>query len=274
MIDLHLHTTASDGASSPADLVREAVAAGLTTIAVTDHDTVAGIPDVVAAAGDTLTIVPGIEITAVERGRDVHVLGYFVDLHSEELTATLARQRQDRQRRLVEILDRLERCGAPVEAEPLLARARAAGDKAIGRLLVAQALIDAGHAADIAEAFDRYLGPGQPAFVERMGRPAVEVVELIRRSGGVASMAHPGKTDRDDLLPGLVEAGLDAIEVFHPDHDAETTARYAALADRLNLVRTGGSDYHGPESRRAAFFGRISVPDDDYERLLARRRPR
>jgi 3',5'-nucleoside bisphosphate phosphatase len=271
VIDLHLHTTASDGASSPEVLAEEARAAGLTTIAVTDHDTMAGVAAVTDAAGSALTVIPGIEITAVERGRDVHVLGYFLDAASGELQSFLTRQRADRRRRLVDILDRLAAIGAQIDAEPLLARAAEEGDRAVGRLLIANALIEAGLAADIADAFDRFLGAGQPAFVPREGSSAAAVVALIRRAGGLPVLAHPGKTERDDLIPALVSAGLAGLEVFHPDHDASATTRYAAVAAEHGLARTGGSDYHGPGTRRAAHFGRIGVPSQEYAALVSRR---
>lgn len=273
MIDLHLHTTASDGSSTPAALVDEAMAAGLSTIAVTDHDTMAGLPAVVdAARALPLTVVPGIEITAVERGRDLHVLGYFIDPDHSELRSFLSRQREDRRRRVVAIGERLAAAGAPIDIAPILAHADS--NRAVGRLMVAMALVEAGHVADVPEAFDRYLGPGQPAFVERMGREATAVVTLIARAGGLASLAHPGKTGRDDLIPALADAGLAAIEVFHPDHDAADTARYGQLAAEFGLAVTGGSDYHGPQTRRAAAFGHVHLPADAYARFVARRQPR
>lgn len=270
MIDLHLHTTASDGSSTPVQLVEEALSAGLTTIAVTDHDTMAAVGEVSDAAGSTLAVIPGIEITAVEDGLDVHVLGYFLDPESPELGAFLTGQRDDRRRRIVQMIERLAAIGAPIAAEPLLALADTAGDRALGRPLVARALVDAGHASDIADAFDRFLGAGQPAFVERFGRTAVDVVEIIARAGGVAALAHPGRTQRDDLIAPLAAAGLTAIEVFHPDHDAAAVERYRSLAVGLGLAMTGGSDYHGPGTRRAAWFGNVHLPADEFARFLDR----
>ena len=194
MIDLHLHTTASDGRSTPAELVREAVAAGITTLAVTDHDTVAAVPDVVAAAEAAgVLAVAGIEITAVHAGRDVHVLGYFVDPFSISLNEFLVRQRQDRRRRVIEIADRLEVLGAPVDRVALTAAATQPG-KSPGRPLVAAALIAAGHVRDISEAFDRILCRRAPRRSSNGSAPRRRTWSgLIDEAGGLAAIAHPGK---------------------------------------------------------------------------------
>jgi predicted metal-dependent phosphoesterase TrpH len=273
VIDLHLHTTASDGASTPAGLVAEARAAGLSTIAVTDHDTTAAIEDVTHHAGRDLTVVPGIEITAVENGRDVHVLGYFLDSGSEELQAFLRRQRDDRRRRVVTMIELLRDLGVRVEESAVLPVPGTGGDRALGRPMLARAIVEAGHATDIADAFDKYLGAGRPAFVQRFGTGAADVVSLIARAGGLASLAHPGTTRRDDLIPSLVPAGLAAIEVFHPDHDAATTEQYRQLANRQGLEMTGGSDYHGAATPRGRFFGHIGLPAEAYARFVDRLAP-
>jgi predicted metal-dependent phosphoesterase TrpH len=272
VIDLHLHTTASDGRSTPVELVREAVAAGITKLAVTDHDTVAAVPHVVAAAEAAgVLAVAGIEITAVHDGRDVHVLGYFVDPLNIILNEFLVRQRQDRRRRVIEIADRLEALGAPVDRVALTAAATQPG-KSPGRPLVAAALIAAGHVRDIPEAFDRYLSPGAPAFIERIGAPPADVVRLIDEAGGLAAIAHPGKMQLDEIIPTMVEAGMPAIEVFHPDHGASDIARYQEFAARFGLLMTGGSDYHGPGTGRAASLGRLGISEEAFAALADRAR--
>jgi predicted metal-dependent phosphoesterase TrpH len=271
MIDLHMHTTASDGRSTPEELVTEAVAHGLTTIAVTDHDTTAAWDDVsTAAAAAGVACIPGIEITAVADGRDVHMLGYFIDPHHAELNAFLVTQRADRQRRLREIGERLERLGVPVDLDRAMQKAGHRMGRALGRPLAAAALVDAGHVATLKEAFDRYLGEGRPAFIERQGVSVVQVVELIARAGGLSSMAHPGKTLRDELIPALVAAGMPAFEVYHPDHDMIDTARYRQMAATLGVLATGGSDYHGQGSGRSHGFGHIHLPAADFARLCER----
>lgn len=271
MIDLHLHTTASDGRSTPEALVAEAAAAGIDTLAVTDHDTVAAVDAVRAAASRAgLTMIAGIEITAIHDGRDVHVLGYFLDAHDAELRAFLATQRASRRRRVTEILARLDALGVRVDASALLAGKAVESDASVGRPLVAQALVAAGHATDVADAFDRYLGTGGPAFVPRVGPSVRDVVERVGRARGVSSLAHPAKIENDDLVRGFVRDGVDAIEVHHPDHDEAAVARYQALAASAGVLVTGGSDYHGPGSGRSAALGRVGLPRADYTRLTAR----
>ena len=269
LIDLHLHTTASDGRSSPHELVQEAASAGLTAIAVTDHDTTNALAAVKATAADVgIACVPGIEITAVHNGRDVHVLGYFVDGSNGELARFLEDQREDRRRRLFEMADALDRIGAPIDREALQA-AKTDSARAPGRPMLADLLIRAGHVHTISEAFERFLGTGRPAFVSRRGAPPADVIALIGRAGGVASLAHPGKAHVDHLIPELVRAGLGAVEVYHPDHDRAATARYRDLARDHDLLVTGGSDYHGPGSGREAALGHVTLPPRDYERLIS-----
>ena len=271
MIDLHLHTTASDGRSEPEDLARRAAGAGLRIIAVTDHDTTAGVARTRAAAEPLgVSVVMGIEITAVHAGRDVHLLGYFFDDQHPELTTFLEQQRADRRRRIDLMLERLREMGVALDAEAVRSQGAAAG-KAIGRPAVARALVTAGLAKDIADAFDRYLADGRPAFVARQGAPPAEVVGLIARAGGVSSFAHPGKLGLDDLLPDLSRAGLTAVEVFHPDHAAADRDRYMALAQALNLLVSGGSDYHGPASGRVDAMGVVHLPDVHFQALKGSR---
>jgi len=268
VIDLHVHTTASDGRTPPEAIVGEALAAGIATLAVTDHDTMAGVAAAAAASeGTALAVVPGIEITAVHGARDVHVLGYFLDPAHPELGAFLADQRADRRRRVADMLAALERLGVRVDAASVTARAAAGAGRSIGRPAIAEALVAAGHARDIADAFDRYLAEDRPAFIPRVGAAPAEVVRLIGRAGGLASLAHPGKSQVDALLDELVDAGMPAIEVYHPDHDAPATAKYEAVAVRHGLIPTGGSDYHGGGSGRSSAFGRLGVPAEAFARL-------
>jgi len=262
MIDLHLHTTASDGTDSPVELVAACRTAGLTVIGVADHDTMAAVPEMAQAARDPgIGFVPGIEITAAWQGRDIHVLGYFLDHRSRELMALLDAQRADRIRRARLVAERLEALGAPIDIEALIVRSKG---RPLLRPNIAQALVDRGHVRDSQEAFDRYLGDDKPAFVPRAGATPVEVVDLIRRVGGVSSLAHPGVTRQDALIAELAAAGLDALEVYHADHSEEDTSRYLALAGQLGLAMTGGSDYHGARSHHAHGFGVVTVPDEEF----------
>jgi predicted metal-dependent phosphoesterase TrpH len=270
VIDLHLHTTASDGRSSPPELVREAAAAGLTTIAVTDHDTMAGqreAADAASAAG--LRTIPGIEITAVHASRDIHILAYFVRDTDAELETFLARQRVNRRKRLERMIELLDRAGVPVDPNLLRQKPGERG-RSLGRPLLADALVRAGHVQTRAEAFDRFLTQGRPAFVAREGASPADVINLVARARGVTSLAHPGKLKRDEMIPQLVDAGLPAIEVHHSDHDVVYVNRYRQMAANYGLLITGGSDYHGPGSGRTAGLGQVTLSQEDFDRLAER----
>lgn len=269
VIDLHLHTTASDGVCDPAVLVDLAWRAGIRSMSVTDHDTVAALTEAEgAAAASGIAFVNGIEITAVHDARDVHVLGYFFDRDDAELARFLEQQRADRIRRVAEMCDKLADLGKPVDRGWLLAE-RPKG-RSLGRPLVARALVKAGHVVDTRQAFEQLIGEGRPAFVPRRGPSPADVVGIINGAGGIASLAHPGLLKRDDLIPGLIDAGLTAVEAFHSEHDAAATEHYLAFADRHGIVVSGGSDYHGEKERRKAAFGTIGLPQDRFERLKAR----
>jgi 3',5'-nucleoside bisphosphate phosphatase len=268
VIDLHLHTIASDGSLSPSILVHAAQAVGLTVISITDHDTIAGIAEGQAAAADyDVEVVPGIEISAVADGRDVHVLGYFIDTTSYGLREFLERQRADRIRRIVAMAERLEALGFPIDAEPVLASA--GRGRSVGRPQIASALVAAGYVNSRDEAFRRFLEHGGPAFVPRRGASPEDVITIIHESGGVASMAHPGPSRCDGLIAPLAAAGLDAIEVRHPDHDQDTEMRYRTIARKLGLLVTGGSDYHGDTGHRVPSLGTVTLPADDFAALRA-----
>jgi predicted metal-dependent phosphoesterase TrpH len=270
VIDLHLHTTASDGVLSPADLVARAAAAGITVLSVTDHDTLAGLPAArEAAARLGLRLVPGIEITGVERDRDVHILGYFFDPGHAGFAAFLRDQRSDRVRRVREMLVRLAVLGMPVDMHDSLERA-VSGGASIGRPAIADALVAGGHAIDRNDAFARLLGRGRPAFVARRGAHGADVIRVIHEAGGLASLAHPVLLDDDALIGALAGAGLDAIEVWHSSHLPAHEAHYAALADRWRLERTGGSDFHGEGVHRACRLGAVGLPPADFARLELR----
>lgn len=271
MIDLHMHTLASDGRHTPEDLVARAAAAGIRTMSVTDHDTMASVPAAAAAAAAAgIELVPGIEMTAVHEGRDVHVLGYYLDPASAELRSANDAQRAGRVRRAREIADRLAALGAPIDVEALVAAAPAGDAKSLARPQIARALVEAGHVGSVAEAFERFLSEGRPAYLPNRGRSPEEVVAIIARAGGIAALAHPGTQDRDELIPRLAEAGMAALEAYHSAHDEETRARYLALARRHGLAVCGGSDYHGEGTRRAEFFGRMGLPPEEFAELRAR----
>ncbi len=271
MIDLHLHTSLSDGRDAPAELVRLCAAAGLRTISVTDHDTIAAWPEAAAAAARAgIEFVPGIEITAVLDGRDVHVLGYFPVARAPLLDGFLADQRADRVRRVRYIAARLADLGMAIDIEEEIRSAERDPSRTIGRPHVADALVRAGHCADRTEAFDKFVGEGGPAFIPRRGATPEDVIELIMGSGGIASLAHPALLGRDEIIPMLIAAGLPAIEVFHSDHDEFDRQRYRRAAEKSNLLCTGGSDYHGEETGRPVTLGSVTLPTADFERFRDR----
>jgi hypothetical protein len=271
MIDLHTHTTASDGRCTPSELVTRAAGAGVTVLSVTDHDTVDACEAVgraCAAAG--ITFVPGIEITAVRDEVDLHVLGYFLDPLSQSLRVFLAEQRQRRIDRVGRIIVQLERLGLRLDADAILRPALAQPGKSIGRPAIARALVAAGYVKTSNEAFASWLSRGRPGFVPREGAAPDHVIAQIHDAGGVASLAHPGLLRRDEWISGLASSGLDAVEAYHTNHDEGTTGRYRSIADRLALAISGGSDYHADESHGSAHPGSVSLPADAFDQLRDR----
>jgi len=265
-----MHTTASDGRCTPEDLVERCWSKGIRTMAVTDHDTMAGVEATQrAASARGMTCLPGIEITSVHGGKDVHMLAYFLPPDTPGLQPMLVAQRAQRVNRAKEIASRLEKLGAPVDVDAMVEAAAGSG-KSLARPQIAQALVAAGHVASVAEAFDRYLGEDSPAFVPHTGVSPAEVVALVLSGGGIPSLAHPGYRPKDEIIPGLVDAGLVGIEAHHSSHDAAATAHYLDIAKRHGLLVTGGSDFHGPGTRREEFFGVINLPQADLDALLAR----
>jgi predicted metal-dependent phosphoesterase TrpH len=271
VIDLHVHSTASDGTLPPEALAARLSRSGVTTFALCDHDTTAGIAAASAAARAAgMGFLAGIEITAVADEKDVHVLGYGIDPESPSLAAFLTEQRGHRRSRIVQIEERLAALGVPVNlrADPRLAGDN--GGRAIGRPVVARALVAAGHCSSISDAFDRYLTPGQPAFVPRIGASVEDVIRVIAQAGGVATLAHPGQTKRDDAIERWIAAGLPAIEVWHSHHTQADVERYAAVARKHGLLTTGGSDFHGDDTGRVYRVGEVGTPPACFEALTAR----
>lgn len=276
MIDLHLHTSASDGRYPAAEVVLRAHEAGITTLSVTDHDTTAGLDETARAAAPLgIEYVPGIEITAVWRRKDLHVLGYFFDPRSPGLQAFLVTQRQDRIRRFRAMVVKVAELGLPVDVDALVERAQRHSHHSLGRPLLADALVSAGYVADRREAFDRYLGDDCAAFVPRAGASPEEVVGIIAGAGGIASLAHPGLLGHDEVIPSMVASGLQAIEAYHSKHAPATVLRYVRLAEHYGLAVSGGSDFHGDGGpsgsarggNDSAALGCVALPRDAFDRL-------
>ncbi len=267
-IDLHMHTSASDGLLPPAELVRAVLAAELQVFSVTDHDTVDALAEVDGTARDLgLRLVAGIELSAMWRKVEFHILGYFVDPTDATLLSFLRGRREARRIRLQAMLNRLRALGMVVEVEEVLARAQ---DGNVGRPHLARVLVQRGFVASTDEAFERYLGEGKPAYVPRPDVTVGEAIRVIHEAGGLASLAHPGLHNRDEAIPDLVAAGLDAIEVYHVNHSPVLTTHYRRLAERKGLLVTGGSDFHGAMAREhGPAPGTPCLPEADFHRLAA-----
>jgi len=253
-VDLHTHTTLSDGRLSPEELMALAAERGLAAIAITDHDTLEALPRA-RAMRSSVELVPGLEMSTSHEGLDLHMLGYFVDPENAELRDRLIQFRQDRIERARRIVSRLAELGAPLDEQRVWQRA---AQGVVGRPHVAGALIEAGHALDMDDAFRRYLAMGAPAYVARPAFSPAEAIRLIHAAGGLSVLAHPGAMVSEPMVERLAEAGLRGIEVWHPQHGFTTVRRLQALARRLGLIETGGSDYHG--SGRNVDLGEVWVP--------------
>ena len=277
-IDLHLHTTASDGAFAPADLVRMAQKAGLDCIAITDHDSTEGVAPAQEAGRECgVRVIAGIELNTTWRGQSVHILGYFVDTQCPELQAVVARRRDSRLYRAQQIVEKLAALDMPLDWEDIL---KGADGGAVGRPHIAKAMIARGYVRDSSEAFNTYLGHGKPAYVEQPKLTPVEAVSLLRRAGAASGLAHPynvegaEQVDLDVLVPALADAGLDAIETYYTDYGVERRAAILRIAARFNLIPTGGSDFHGGGILAQAEMGAIHVPSASLARLEAVARQR
>jgi predicted metal-dependent phosphoesterase TrpH len=273
VIDLHLHTTASDGRSAPGALVSASRRAGLSVISITDHDTVAALDEAAAScAAEGIRLVAGIEITAGRDGVEVHVLGYFFDRSDARLLAFLESQRADRVRRITAMIERLHDLGLGVDEAEILGRRH--GGRAVGRPLVARAMVQAGHVRTAREAFDQYLAEGRPAFVPRRAPTPEAVFAVVHDAGGIAALAHPALLARDEWIPDMAAAGLDAIEGHYIEHPPALVSHYVELASRCGLAVSGGSDYHGDVRYGPQRPGDVVLPPDAFERLEARARRR
>ena len=276
-IDLHAHSTRSDGVLDPATLVRAVAAAGVRTFSLTDHDTLAGCRELVASGAlpGGLELIPGVEINAVVQDRadlwesELHVLGFGMDPADEAFEATLADQRARRRERFDRTVDRLRALGRPIDAQ--VERLDLGTDDALGRPTIARALIAAGYATTVEGAFARLIGRGRPAYVPRIGLGPVEAIHAIRAAGGVAVLAHfrEAVTQRE-LLRDLIAEGLEGLEVHYRAFDRPATEAVATVARELGLIATGGTDYHGDTGTYTDAHSGLWVPPEVGARLVAR----
>ena len=269
-IDLHTHSLRSDGALSPADLVKRAAARGVTIQALSDHDTLAGIAEAEATGRDLgVRIIPATELNTESEWGDAHVLGYFIDPADAALEDRLRWLRSNRGRRIELMVEKLNALDYAVDLARVLEIAQGG---ALGRPHLAQALFEKGYVKSYDEAFDTLIAKNSPAYVARVGLTPLEAVTLVRTHGGVPSLAHPGTViGLDELLPRLVAAGLAGIEAYYGEHSPRMTARCLDRARELDLVPTGGSDFHG-RGEHGLDIGGVFVPPETIERLESRRR--
>jgi 3',5'-nucleoside bisphosphate phosphatase len=266
-IDLHVHSTASDGSMPPGGVVKRAAGAGLRAIALTDHDTVAGIPEALAAGEQYgVRVVGGCEFSAASPWGEMHVLGYFLPAESPQLEEFLERCRADRVRRAQEMVQHLQRLGVDLSFESVL---QESAGGAVGRPHVARAIVRHGGAIDLGDAFDRFLGRGRPAFVEKALPQFRIIAELVHATGGLVSVAHLKERGTRAFIDRLKGEGLDAVETRHPSHDPDLRARLTDITLQLGLLRTGGSDWHGDPEPGVTHgtIGSQSVPIEWLERL-------
>jgi len=269
-VDLHIHTTASDGQQSPQEVVQLALKQGLAAISITDHDSVAAIAPAKEAAGDGgLEILSGIELSIDHQGEDVHLLGYLVDYQDPIFLGQIQRFQQSRYRRGQKIIRKLNELGVDLRMETVMS---IAGGAPVGRPHVADALVREEYVDSYGEAFARYLSYHAPAYVPKLGLSAQRAIEIIHSVHGLAVLAHPGVLNRDDLVPFLVDLGLDGLEAFHFRHDEQARQHYLRLAECYNLVVTGGSDCHGSRFGRGAIVGKVQVPYHCVTALKERKR--
>ena len=264
--DLHLHSRFSDGTYAPEELVLLGKRHGLAALALTDHDTMEGCAAMAAASKSAgMEFISGIELTAEHNEYELHVLGYAIDPENAKLLTAITKFQGVRQNRIREMVTRLNQNRIPLRAEEVFELANC---RAPGRPHVARALVKGGHCGSFDEAFERFLKKNRPAWVPKFKMSVARAIELIHQAGGVAALAHPGLNRTDDVIPELVEAGLDGLECFHTKHSASATQRYLKMAKDYRLLVTGGSDCHGL-SKGKPLIGTVKLPYEYVEKLKA-----
>lgn len=267
-VDLHLHTTNSDGSLTPTEVVENANRLGLTTIAIADHDTTGGVDEAIAVGANLgVEVIPAVELSSKYNSRDIHILGYFIFHHNQTLQDYLRTLKNARTERAAKIVECLRSLGVDITFEEVQEEAAGAS---VGRPHIARVLLKKNYITSFTEAFEQYLKRGTPCFIEKFVYPPDKLISLIHEAGGVAVFAHPGLSGLDDLIPALVKMGLDGFEAYHIDHTPEMTARYIKFAHEYGLIVTGGSDCHGPISRHGLRLGTVPIPDEVVDKLKSR----
>jgi predicted metal-dependent phosphoesterase TrpH len=264
-VDLHIHSTVSDGTLTPEQIVAEALRLGLKTIAIADHDHVAATAAAQEAAEGRLLVLPAVEISTELDDTEVHILGYMMDCTNSILLQMLSRVRESWEHRAQEMVRLLRELGAPIQYEQVQ---RLSGGGSVGRPHVARALVECGMVGSQGEAFRLYLRRGRPAYVPRYKFTPTEAVDLVRQAGGAAILAHPGLCRDQAIVNRVLALGIDGLEAYHTNHTAGETKRYLEMAARHGLLVTGGSDSHGPEGPIPVKIGSVSVPGTVAEELI------
>lgn len=263
-VDLHLHTRFSDGDLSPEEIVAEAKKKGYSVISICDHDCV----DAIEAASKTgakcgVRVIPGVEITAEKDGLEVHILGYFIDYKDEKLKDALAEVRESRVRRIHDMIGKLKQFDINISPEEVF---KLSPEGSVGRPHLAKALVNGGHIRSEQEAFKKYLADNAPCYVARFNIIPEKAIKLILEAKGVPVYAHPKMMGRDDFIPGFVRAGLRGLEAYHTDHNTSARNTYIKMAEKYNLVITGGSDFHG-DIKKDVFIGTVNIPHELVQNL-------
>ena len=265
--DLHVHTTASDGTLTPEQTVREAALVGMEAVGIADHDTIAGIEPALAVGHEAgIIVVPAVEINTDFGSNEMHILGYYINCASTSLNENLERLRAGRLERGRKIVEKLNEIGLNISMDRVQ---EIASDGAIGRPHIARALVEAGYVRGMGGAFGKYLVRGAPTYVPRHKLTPFQAVDIILQAGGVPVLAHPGTNKHDEMIPQLVEAGIMGIEVYHTDHSSVQAKHYLKIAEKYDLIATGGSDSHGPNNVKTIQIGSVTCDISVVHRLRA-----
>ncbi|MCX6144551.1 MAG: PHP domain-containing protein [Ignavibacteriales bacterium] len=266
--DLHTHTTHSDGALSPYDLIQRAHSVGLTVLSITDHDNVGALDEAIEwGKSFDMEVITGLELSVSLGEKDVHILAYFVDRRNQDLLDYLTFFRRERLKRAERIVQKLNTLSIPLRLEAVLEQA---GIGSVGRPHVANALLDGGYVGSYHEAFDRYIGTGGPAFEKKYQLSPIDAFKMITAAGGLSFLAHPGKYLNEFDLSQLIKSGLDGIEVVHPAHDEKLMWYYRGLVNQYFLLESGGSDFHGGKKNDDHTLGLYTVPMHVVETMRSR----
>lgn len=267
--DLHVHTFYSDGILSPSELIDLAIKQNLQGIAITDHDSILGIKEAISYSTkyDNFKVISGIEFGSIYEDEEVHILGYFIDYNNEELISTTEKLRHERINRAIRIMDNLNELGINITIDDVVKHSR---DKYIGRPHIARALIDKGYVSSIEEAFEKYLDRGKPGYSERLHLSIEETINLIKKTGGIATLAHPGLIKNKSIVDHTINKGIQGIECVHSKHTANDTDYFIKLARKNNLIITGGSDYHGDLVDGELILGKFYIDLDEIPEMRGR----